>query len=49
VAIMPAVTGESKTANVLFAVGMTQKFGAEGEGINANAVHPGGISCSMEY
>jgi NAD(P)-dependent dehydrogenase (short-subunit alcohol dehydrogenase family) len=47
VAIMPAVSGESKTANVLFAVGKTQKFDAEG--INANAVHPGGISYSMEY
>ena len=46
-AIMPAVTGQSKTANVLFAVGKTQKFDAEG--INANAVPPGGISYSMEY
>jgi NAD(P)-dependent dehydrogenase (short-subunit alcohol dehydrogenase family) len=38
--------GQSKTANVLFAVGMTQKFGAEG--INANAVHPGGIMTGLQ-
>jgi NAD(P)-dependent dehydrogenase (short-subunit alcohol dehydrogenase family) len=38
--------GQSKTANVLFAVGMTQKFGAEG--IYANAVHPGGIMTGLQ-
>jgi NAD(P)-dependent dehydrogenase (short-subunit alcohol dehydrogenase family) len=38
--------GQSKTANVLFAVGMTQKFGAEG--IKANAVHPGGIMTGLQ-
>jgi NAD(P)-dependent dehydrogenase (short-subunit alcohol dehydrogenase family) len=38
--------GQSKTANVLFAVGMTQRFGAEG--INANAVHPGGIMTGLQ-
>jgi NAD(P)-dependent dehydrogenase (short-subunit alcohol dehydrogenase family) len=31
--------GQSKTANVLFAVGATQRWA--GEGIYANAVHPG--------
>ena len=34
--------GQSKTANVLFAVGATQLWAA-GEGIYANAVHPGAI------
>ncbi len=38
--------GQSKTANVLFAVGMTQRFGAEG--INVNAVHPGGIMTGLQ-
>lgn len=38
--------GQSKTANVLFAVGMTQRFGSEG--INANAVHPGGIMTGLQ-
>jgi NAD(P)-dependent dehydrogenase (short-subunit alcohol dehydrogenase family) len=33
--------GQSKTANVLFAVGATRHWGADG--ITANAVHPGGI------
>jgi NAD(P)-dependent dehydrogenase (short-subunit alcohol dehydrogenase family) len=33
--------GQSKTANVLFAVGATQRWA--GEGIYANAVHPGAI------
>jgi NAD(P)-dependent dehydrogenase (short-subunit alcohol dehydrogenase family) len=33
--------GQSKTANVLFAVGVTQRWA--GEGIYANAVHPGAI------
>ena len=38
--------GQSKTANVLFAVGMTQRFGPKG--INANAVHPGGIMTGLQ-
>ena len=33
--------GQSKTANVLFAVGATNQWSADG--ITANAVHPGGI------
>lgn len=33
--------GQSKTANVLFAVGATQRWA--GDGITANALHPGGI------
>jgi NAD(P)-dependent dehydrogenase (short-subunit alcohol dehydrogenase family) len=33
--------GQSKTANVLFAVGATERWADEG--ITANAVHPGGI------
>jgi NAD(P)-dependent dehydrogenase (short-subunit alcohol dehydrogenase family) len=33
--------GQSKTANVLFAVGATRRWAADG--ITANAVHPGGI------
>ena len=33
--------GQSKTANVLFAVATTERYG--GDGIIANAVHPGGI------
>jgi len=37
--------GQSKTANVLFAVGMT-RLGAEG--IRANAVHPGGIMTGLQ-
>ena len=38
--------GQSKTANVLFAVGLTQRFAAEG--IRANAVHPGGIMTGLQ-
>lgn len=33
--------GQSKTANILFAVGATQRWG--GDGITANAIHPGVI------
>jgi NAD(P)-dependent dehydrogenase (short-subunit alcohol dehydrogenase family) len=33
--------GQSKTANVLFAVGLEQRLGARG--VHANALHPGGI------
>lgn len=39
-------TGQSKTANALFAVGMTQRHGADG--ITANAVHPGGIMTGIQ-
>jgi NAD(P)-dependent dehydrogenase (short-subunit alcohol dehydrogenase family) len=38
--------GQSKTANVLFAVGMTKRFSSDG--INANAVHPGGIMTGLQ-
>ena len=34
-------TAQSKTANVLFAVGATRRWA--GDGITANALHPGGI------
>lgn len=33
--------GQSKTANVLFAVGLTQRYGSAG--VSANALHPGAI------
>jgi NAD(P)-dependent dehydrogenase (short-subunit alcohol dehydrogenase family) len=38
--------GQSKTANVLFAVAMAQRFG--GDGISTNAVHPGGIMTGLQ-
>jgi NAD(P)-dependent dehydrogenase (short-subunit alcohol dehydrogenase family) len=38
--------GQSKTANVLFAVGLTQRLA--GDGIFANAVHPGGIMTGLQ-
>ncbi len=38
--------GQSKTANVLFAVAATERYG--GEGIIANAVHPGGIMSGLQ-
>jgi NAD(P)-dependent dehydrogenase (short-subunit alcohol dehydrogenase family) len=38
--------GQSKTANILFAVGMTQRFAADG--ISTNAVHPGGIMTGLQ-
>lgn len=38
--------GQSKTANVLFAVGATEQFAADG--IIANAVHPGGIMSGLQ-
>lgn len=38
--------GQSKTANILFAVGMTQRFSSDG--INTNAVHPGGIMTGLQ-
>ncbi len=37
--------GQSKTANVLFSVGLEQRFGSEG--IHAYAVHPGGIATNL--
>lgn len=38
--------GQSKTANALFAVGFTERFGAQG--LYANAVHPGGIMTGLQ-
>jgi NAD(P)-dependent dehydrogenase (short-subunit alcohol dehydrogenase family) len=38
--------GQSKTANVLFAVGLTQRLA--GDGVVANAVHPGGIMTGLQ-
>ncbi len=37
--------GKSKTANVLFSVGLEQRFG--GKGIHTYAVHPGGIQTNL--
>ena len=41
-----AAYGQSKTANVLFAVGAAQRWA--GDGITANAVHPGGIMTNLQ-
>ncbi len=38
--------GQSKTANALFAVGLTQRFGSRG--ITANAVNPGGTHTGLQ-
>jgi NAD(P)-dependent dehydrogenase (short-subunit alcohol dehydrogenase family) len=38
--------GQSKTANALFAVGLTRRWG--GRGVHANAVHPGGIMTGLQ-
>ncbi len=38
--------GQSKTANVLFAVGFTERYGTQG--VTANAVHPGGIMTALQ-
>jgi hypothetical protein len=38
--------GQSKTANALFAVGLTQHFGSQG--ITANAVNPGGTRTGLQ-
>jgi NAD(P)-dependent dehydrogenase (short-subunit alcohol dehydrogenase family) len=38
--------GQSKTANILFAVGMAQRFASKG--IKTNAVHPGGIMTGLQ-
>ncbi len=37
--------GQSKTANVLFAVGLDRRLGARG--VHANALHPGGIMTEL--
>lgn len=37
--------GQSKTANILFAVGLEDRFG--GKGIHAYALHPGGIHTNL--
>jgi NAD(P)-dependent dehydrogenase (short-subunit alcohol dehydrogenase family) len=37
--------GQSKTANILFTVGLEKRFG--GRGIHAYAVHPGGIQTNL--
>ena len=37
--------GQSKTANVLFAVGLEKRIGASG--VHANALHPGGIMTEL--
>jgi NAD(P)-dependent dehydrogenase (short-subunit alcohol dehydrogenase family) len=38
--------GQSKTANILFAVEATRRWG--GDGITANALHPGGIRTNLQ-
>jgi len=38
--------GQSKTANALFAVGLTRRYSARG--VTANAVHPGGILTNLQ-
>ena len=38
--------GQSKTANSLFAVGLTQRYARQG--VTANAVHPGGIMTNLQ-
>lgn len=38
--------GQAKTANVLFAVGATERWA--GDGITANALHPGGIQTRLQ-
>ena len=38
--------GQSKTANALFAVGLSKRWGERG--IHANAVHPGGIMTGLQ-
>ena len=41
-----AAYGQSKTANILCAVGITQRWAADG--ITANALHPGGIMTKLQ-
>jgi NAD(P)-dependent dehydrogenase (short-subunit alcohol dehydrogenase family) len=38
--------GQSKTANSLFAVELTRRY--QGQGVTANAVHPGGIMTNLQ-
>ncbi|GAA0905369.1 SDR family NAD(P)-dependent oxidoreductase [Virgisporangium aurantiacum] len=38
--------GQSKTANVLFAVELTRRW--QGDGVTANALHPGGIRTNLQ-
>ena len=38
--------GQSKTANVLFAVGLNQRYASQG--ITSNALHPGGIHTGLQ-
>ncbi|HUI64052.1 MAG TPA: SDR family NAD(P)-dependent oxidoreductase, partial [Bacteroidota bacterium] len=38
--------GQSKTANILFAVGLTKRW--QGEGIVSNALHPGAIATNLQ-
>ena len=38
--------GNSKTANALFALGLTQRYAAQG--VTANSVHPGGIMTGLQ-
>jgi NAD(P)-dependent dehydrogenase (short-subunit alcohol dehydrogenase family) len=38
--------GQSKTANILFAVGLTQRYADQG--LTANALHPGGIHTNLQ-
>ena len=38
--------GQSKTANILFAVGLTARYAARG--VTANALHPGGIYTNLQ-
>ncbi|MGH9046155.1 MAG: SDR family NAD(P)-dependent oxidoreductase [Acidimicrobiales bacterium] len=40
-----AAYGQAKTANILFAVGATRRWG--GDGVMANALHPGGIPTNL--
>jgi NAD(P)-dependent dehydrogenase (short-subunit alcohol dehydrogenase family) len=38
--------GQSKTANILFALGFNERF--KDRGVNANALHPGGIRTNLQ-
>ena len=38
--------GQSKTANILFALGFNERF--KDHGVNANALHPGGIRTNLQ-
>ncbi len=41
-----AAYGQSKTANALFAVGLTRRYASQG--VTANSVHPGGIMTNLQ-